>query len=83
MNSKEHEREMLKAATNKRYLEDLVKQARIKIKKSKIEDDKKELFIDSLSALRNYGSLHDATDEVLSYLEGICDGSYDLSGLGS
>lgn len=83
MNSQkeEHMDEMLKAATNKRYLEDIAKQALFAVKKSKIQQDKKDCFKEALPAMVRYGSAYDARDEVLAYLEGICRGSYNLSGM--
>lgn len=78
----EHEymKEMLKSATNKRYLEEIISQASLKVRKAKIEQDKKDVFFSSIPAIRHYGYEHDATDEVLHFLEGICSEAYSLSG---
>ncbi|MFH0831593.1 MAG: hypothetical protein V1886_01885 [archaeon] len=78
--NKDNMKEMLKASTNKRYLEDIINQASLKVRKAEIEQDKKEVFIESIPAIRHYGYAHDATDEVLEFLEGICSGAYNLSG---
>jgi hypothetical protein len=79
MRKQEHLEEMLKASTNQKYLGDIAKQAALKFSKIKLEQDKKDFFLNSLQALVNYGSAPDAADEVLEFLENVCDSTYNLN----
>ena len=75
MRKKENIDELLKAPTVNRYLDDTIKQATAKIRKKKIEQDKKKCILYCLPKLNHYGSAPDATYEVIELLEGICEDS--------
>lgn len=78
MRKKENIKEEQSAPTLDKYLIETIEHVKIKVKKSGIEQDKRECILECLPAIRNYGLHADSRDGVLEFLENILDETLDL-----